>query len=162
MSVGHDNLVNAIKLEIQQSSSEGINKAIKDLKKLDIFLDTTKNINISLAPFEEMIEQSISKTLSDIEKKYKNNKDIEKSFDTLEYRIRFLIEYVVDKTYWYSYVKTGDSFNYKKAIVDFHGSKDEESHPKEILLNQINIDDIPPYHPFCDCSIKFKKGEKKV
>ena len=72
-----------------------------------------------------------------------------------------MLEFILPKMYWYSYLKTGQALKYTHAEVNFDGSEDEENHSKYIDLNNINLDDIPPYHPFCDCEIKFKKGAKK-
>ena len=71
-----------------------------------------------------------------------------------------MLEYVLPKVYWYSYLKTGQALKYTKAEVDFKDSKDQEEHSKYIDIKSINLDDIPPYHPFCDCTIKFMKGDK--
>ena len=74
--------------------------------------------------------------------------------------MRFMLEYILPKVYWYSYLKTGESFNYSKAYIDFGTSDDKEKYNQTINLNAINIDTIPPFHSFCSCKITFKKGEK--
>ena len=89
----------------------------------------------------------------------KNNNDprfIEVVFSSLEYRIRFMLESVLPKVYWYSYLRTGEEYNIKEAEIIFNGSEDEKEHSKIINLKNINLDDIPPFHPFCDCKVKFK------
>ena len=79
----------------------------------------------------------------------------------MQYRIRFMLEYIMPKVYWFSYLKTGEAFGYKKAYIDFGDSDDAKYHKQTIDLNALNIDDVPPFHPFCDCEIIFKKGDKK-
>ena len=113
---------------------------------------------------EDSAKKSLEKLLKDVKKKVEKEEDSKKIkaiFESMEYRIRFMLEYVLPKMYWYSYLKTGQALKYTHAEVDFNGSEDEKEHSKNIDLNNINLDDIPPYHPFCDCKINFKKGAKK-
>ena len=72
-----------------------------------------------------------------------------------------MLEYILPKAYWYSFLKTGLEFKYNKARIDFDGSDDEKDHSKTIDLKNINLDEIPPFHPFCDCKITFMKGARK-
>ena len=45
------------------------------------------------------------------------------------------------------------------AKVEFGDSSDKEKYPEIIDVNAFNIDEIPAYHPFCDCKIKFIKNK---
>lgn len=155
-----DNMLAEAKLYMQVASVEGINAATNDIKAIQKHAVILPRVRVSLSMLEEEAKKSLQKTLKDIQKKVKDeedNKKIRAIFESMEYRIRCMLEFVLPKTYWYSYLKTGNAFNYKKAIVDFDGSDDAKEHSKSIDLNNINMDDIPPYHPFCDCSINFKK-----
>lgn len=155
-----DNMLAEAKLYMQVASVEGINAATNDIKAIQKHAIILPRVRVSLSMLEEEAKKSLQKTLKDIQKKVKNEEDDKKIraiFESMEYRIRFMLEFVLPKTYWYSYLKTGNAFNYKEAIVDFDGSDDAKEHSKSIDLNNINMDDIPPHHPFCDCSINFKK-----
>lgn len=159
-----ENMLMETKIYINMSSVDGINAATKDIRKMQNTIVTLPSIRISTSIIEDYARKSIKKTLSDLNKKIKNEEDpkkIKAIFESLEYRIRFMLEFISPKMYWYAYLKTGQVLKYNEAEVDFKGSSDEETHSKIIDLNNINLDDIPPYHPFCDCSIKFKKGVKK-
>lgn len=158
-----EDLLAETRLEMQQYSFEAMDKARNDISKLENKHIVQPHTQISLIQFEEMAEESLRKTLNDIKKKIKDSDDpkhIKAVFDTMEYRIRFMLEYVLPKVYWYSYLKTGEALGYEKANIDFGDSDDAKDHPKVVNLNALDIDNIPPYHPFCDCKIVFKKGDK--
>lgn len=137
-------------------------QALKDLKK-DLNLNEINLNDISLN--EEILEfrKTIKNTFKDIKKKInqKNDDDININsiFTVMEYRIRFCIETLIPKAYWTYYVQAGKQLGVKKATIIFNGSKDAENHEKNIDLNNFSKDDIPPFHPFCDCKIKLKKGD---
>lgn len=161
--LAYETLLSEARIEMQQYSFDASQKAISDIKKIENSDSVSPVINISLMQFEEMAEESLQKTLKDIKKRIKENNDpkhIKAVFEAMEYRIRFMLEYVLPKVYWYSYLQTGKSLNYDTAYIDFGDSDDAKSHPKTVDLNALNIDEIPPYHPFCDCKIVFKKGDK--
>ena len=155
-----DNMLAEAKLYMQVASVEGVNAASQEIRTIQKSVVTLPRIKVSLSMMEEEARKSLQKTLKDIRKKVKDEEDekkIKAIFESMEYRIRFMLEFVLPKTYWYSYLKTGNALKYKTATVDFNGSDDAKDHSKTIDLNNINMDDIPPYHPFCDCSIKFNK-----
>lgn len=159
-----DNMLMETKIYMNMSSIDGVNAATQDIKKIQKSIVTLPTIRISMSLCEEEAKKSLTKLLKDVKKKIKDEKDpkqIKAIFESLEYRIRFMLEFILPKMYWYSYLKTGQALKYTHAEVDFNGSEDEENHSKKIDLSNINLDDIPPYHPFCDCKINFKKGAKK-
>lgn len=145
--------------EMQVTSLRGITDASNYVnKKLDKPVLLPK-VSISYEPFEKMCNESLTKLFKEARNRIKNNNDprfIEVVFSSLEYRIRFMLESVLPKVYWYSYLRTGEEYNIKEAEIIFNGSEDEKEHSKIINLNNINLDDIPPFHPFCDCKVKFK------
>ena len=161
--LGKENLMHECKLYIQQEAMQGVFDASKQIEKMNKKRLFKKTTTISQSLFEDMCKKSLTKLFKEIEKRTKDNKEpknIENVFNTLEYRIRFMLEYVLPKAYWYSYLKAGESYGLKSATVQFNGSEDEKEHDKEIDLKAINLDEIPPYHPFCDCKVKFNKGGK--
>ena len=161
MPLALDNMKAEAKIFIHVSSVEGIDAAMKEIRKTHKDYSSYPKMKVVLTEFEDMANDSLKKILKDIEKRIKvKDADINNIFGTLEYRIRFMLEYVLPKVYWYSYLKTGQALKYTKAEVDFKDSKDQEEHSKYIDIKSINLDDIPPYHPFCDCTIKFMKGDK--
>ena len=159
-----ENMLMETKIYMNMASIEGVNAATQDIRKIQKSIVTLPTIRISMSLCEDSAKKSLEKLLKDVKKKVEKEEDSKKIkaiFESMEYRIRFMLEYVLPKMYWYSYLKTGQALKYTHAEVDFNGSEDEKEHSKNIDLNNINLDDIPPYHPFCDCKINFKKGAKK-
>lgn len=157
------NMMEDVKLNMQIYSLKGINEASDEIEKLKNEKVILPRITVSLTQFEEEAYATLKNILEDIKKKLKKDYSedhVNDVFDVLEYRIRFMLEYILPKVYWYSYLKTGESFNYSKAYIDFGTSDDKEKYNQTINLNAINIDTIPPFHSFCSCKITFKKGEK--
>lgn len=158
-----DNMLMEAKIYMNMVSVDGVEAATKDIKKMTKSIVTLPRVSISLSIMEEQARKNLKKLLKDIQKKVSKEDDpkmIQAIFESMEYRIRFILEYVLPKTFWYSYLKTGQALKYTHAEIDFDGSDDEDNHSNMIDLNNINLDEIPPFHPFCDCSIKFMKGAK--
>lgn len=163
MPLAKNSLVAEIKRQIDLKSVDGMQKAISELSKENDFLPMP-NVNIDLTYFYDEVEEKIERLLKDIKSRIKladSKEAIQLVFSTLEYRIRFLLEYVMPKTYWYSFLKTGAFYGVKKAYVNFGDSEDAEKHPKEINTMSFDYKDIPAYHSFCDCKLSFKAGDKK-
>ena len=161
--LGYDNLLSLIKIEMQHHSLKAINQSTIDISKIEGTKLMSPSVSIPLMLFEDMIEKDLKKLLKDIKNRIGESTDlvnIDSVFVTLEYRLRFMIEYILSKVYWFSYLKSGESYGYTQAHIEFNDSKDSESHSEDINIKSLNIDEIPPFHPFCDCKIYFKKGEK--
>lgn len=158
-----ENMLMETRIYMNMVSVDGVNAAVNEINKTSKSRVVLPRISVSMSLIENEAKKSLKKTLKDVQAKVKNEEDPKKIraiFESMEYRIRFMLEFILPKMYWYSYLKTGLTLKYNFAEVDFKGSKDEEEHSKIIDLNNINLDDIPPYHPFCDCTIKFMKGAK--
>lgn len=163
--LARDGMVSELKTLIQMVSYDAIAKATEDLSGSSNYR-LLPNIKVSVSSFCEEADETITNVLKDIKKRLKeiDTKDVgqvKAVFDALEYRIRFLIEYVMPKAYWYSYIKAGAELGAEKAYIKFNGSKDQDEHPSEIDTNNFLIEDIPAYHAFCDCKVSFKKAGEK-
>jgi len=162
--VAKDSIMAEIKTHIQLKAYDGMSKAISDLnveKDKNHYL--LPNMNMSLEQFYEEAEKTLKGILNDIKKRVKTNRDttaVNAVVNSLEYRLRFLLEFIMPKVYWYSYIKAGAFYGIEKAYIVFNGSSDAETHPAEIDTKAFSIDDIPAYHSFCDCKVSFKAGDK--
>ena len=155
------NMMEDIKINMQMYSLEGINKATDDIEKIQDKKLILPSVKISLTQFEEESRKTLQTLLKDIQKRLKEDTSenhINDVFDVLEYRIRFMLEFVLPKVYWFSYLKTGEAFKYDKAYIDFGDSEDVKDYNKTIDIYNLNVDEIPPFHSFCSCKITFKKG----
>ena len=164
---GIKNILSSIRNHMQIYSLDGVRDASLDIQKIEKYKVLLPSNEIKLYPFEKEARDTLKKLLSDIKKKLiKNNyKDdlniVDDVFSSLQYRLRFLLEYILPKVYCYSYLTTGAALGYKKAYVNFDKSEDAEKYSEEIDLENINLNNIPPFHSFCNCKVYFKKGEKK-
>ncbi len=153
-----DGMLSEIKIQIGSSSKQGIEKAIQDIKGSSN--DFIENITVSTSMFVEEADKTLTALLKDIKQRInESDTEIKKKeiFNTLEYRLRYLIENDLPKVYWYSYVRAGAELGEKFAYIDFDGSEDKKTHPARISTNNFKLEDIPAYHPFCDCKVNFKK-----
>ncbi len=156
--ISKDGISKEIKNYMNLASRAGSLRAIRESDERDSTISPAKvNLNI----IEDIVDSKIKGLLKDIKSKINESKDPESVFDTLEYRIRFLIEYVIPKSYWYSYIKTCSQIGVKKVFIDFDGSEDEKGRNKEIDTKNFSLEDIPAYHPFCNCEVTQKAGEDK-
>lgn len=114
---------------------------------------------ILLTDFYEETDLQIQSLLTDIKSKINSGLDSTSTFDALEYRLRFSIDFLIRKAYWYSFVKTGKELGAKKAYVLFNSDKDKKDNNKLIDLNEFTYDNIPAYHSFCDCRITFDRDK---
>ena len=164
ISITKESLNIEIKNLIKKSSNEGKEQALKDIKKVykNKNLNEISVIDITLNIFYEKSDITIKNIFSDIKKKLDGNREkenVETVLNALEYRFRYLIEYILPKAKWYSYIKICNAAEIKKVKVDFGDSNDSENHNEIINTNAFSLDMIPAYHPFCDCKLKLEKNE---
>ncbi len=155
--IAKDSISKEIKKYVYLAVESGKIKALEDSDKGG----DAQGLKINISELEKYVESKIKTLLTDIKNKLKTAKDIESVFDVMEYRIRYLIEYIIPKSYWYAYVKTNKELGVKELEIDFNGSDDEKNHKKEIDTSNFALEDIPAFHPFCDCEIRSKVVNKK-
>ena len=164
ISITKESLNIEIKNLIKKSSNEGKEQALKDIRKIykNKNLNEISVIDITLNTFYEKSDITIKNIFSDIKKKLDGNREkenVEIVLNALEYRFRYLIEYILPKAKWYSYIKICNAAKIKKVKVNFGNSNDSEKHNEIINTNAFSLDMIPAYHPFCDCKLKLEKNE---
>lgn len=160
VSITMDSLKQEMSKLIYEASEEGKKLAIKDLKEMGADLSKVGQVVISLDRFSESSASNIKDIFKDIKERLDDKREftqIESVINALEYRFRFMIEYILPKTVWYSYLMIGKSADIKTAEVKFGNSKDAEKYDSVVKLNSFSLDDIPAFHPFCDCKLKFNK-----
>lgn len=161
ISAGIDSMMNTFRQSFTDVSFKASNECRDDSNKLAGY-NKAINVHVETSIMEEKVRKDLTKLFKNIITKIDDSNDpgkIESVFRAMEYRLRFIIEYAMPQVYWYSYVKTAQSFGYKNAYIRFDGSKDEEKHAKVIDLNHFSLDSIPPFHPFCDCMVYLKKED---
>ena len=167
ISLTLDSMTDEMKLLINKSVEEGMNSAKKDLKSMNIDSTMIATLNISVDSFYEQSRENMRDIFKDIKTRLDGNREfsnVEAVINALEYRFRFMIEYILPKIVWYSYCKAGEVTGLKKAKVIFGDSADANTHNEIVYFNVLSLNDIPAFHPFCDCKMKFlrtKEGDKK-
>lgn len=164
LMLGADGIVRDLIAEVHSYALKGITDAKFDVHKLG-YEFIGENINVSTSLFEEETKNTVENLLKDIKERIAKTEDkieIKATFDAMAYRMRYLINYVLPKAYWFHYVKTGAAYGIDKAYIDFDGSDDSKTHRSTIDTSNFGMDDIPAFHAFCDCKVLFRKvGDSK-
>ena len=152
-----DSLVKALKTELDMSGQEGIIRALRDNKIHGAY----QLEKISSKLFDDLSSLTITNMAKDILKGVKKaeSSEIGDIIDNVEYRLRFLIEFIIPKIYWYNYVKTCASVGVDKVYIKFNGSDDADDHSSVIHTKNFSWEDIPAFHSYCDCEISLTKPE---
>ena len=104
---------------------------------------------------ESLIQDSIERLSNVIYKQIKkDDKSPRTVMDALEYRLRFTVEYVVSKAYWYGYSLEAKKNGASRLKIQFHSDDDKKEHNETVDLHHLSIYRIPPFHPYCRCSLK--------
>lgn len=135
---------------MRDAKEQYIAKGFKNKSNLD------KTIIIDYDNLIESLDKDLISIRDDISKRL--DKGTENAFDTLKYRLRFLIEYFLPKTYHYSFLHSGKHFGVSKARIVFNeGSEDKKKYEEVLDLQEISLDNIPAFHSFCKCTAEFIK-----
>ena len=160
LPLGRDGIIKTLKEYVEDEAQLGIQKAIKDSKQKDISL---KKLTLVLINDEiDKVTKGLFKDLKQRLARAEDRHEKEAVFDALEYRLRFLTEHVVAKSYTYAYVKTCEQLGIKKVYVDFGKSDDKNSHKPVIDTSNFALDDIPPFHAYCTCNLKINNKQQEV
>lgn len=160
MSISLESLSLIMNELIDLSAREGLDIAKIDLDKLEMDSNNIATIKLALDRFKEQSRKDIKGILKDIKTRLKDNREFEQVdavINALEYRFRCMLEGILPKVVWYSYLVAGKACGVERAVIDFGDSSDADKHEEEINLKAYSLDDIPAFHPFCDCKVKFEK-----
>lgn len=158
MQFAKTSIEDIIKKEVETYKSKGIYDATKEVQKIEpVDIRIVPNVKIDMSEIEKEIEIVLRDLFKDMKKKIKSGEEPEKAIDSLEYRLRFLIDFVMRKTYWYAFIKAGNVLGMKKAYVIFNSEDDAEERDSVINTNSFSLDDIPAYHSFCNCKLTYQE-----
>lgn len=147
-----------LKKEVEAYKSKGIYDATAEVQKIEpVNIRLVPNVKVDLSDIEKEIDIVLKDLFKDMNKRIRAGEEPEKVVDSLEYRLRFLVDFVMRKTYWYAFAKAGNVLGMKKAYVIFNSEEDSENRKKEINTASFSIDDIPAYHSFCNCKLTYQK-----
>lgn len=158
MQFAKTSIEDVLKKEVETYKSKGIYDATAEVQKIEpVDIRIVPNVKIDMSEIEKEIEIVLRDLFKDMKKKIKSGEEPEKAIDSLEYRLRFLIDFVMRKTYWYAFVKAGNVLGMKKAYVIFNSEDDAEGRDSVINTNSFSLDDIPAYHSFCNCKLTYQE-----
>lgn len=153
IKISKDALLKEINALIENASHTGSTRCINDHKLKERY--SIKALTMSEA--KKHAREKVSTLLNDIQSLIKKGEDVQAVFSSLEYRLRFLMEYIIPKTYWYSYAQTARQLGTKKIYVQFGDSEDREEHEATIDTARVDFNEIPAYHSYCSCRLSLKK-----
>lgn len=158
-----EDMVEIISEYIHEYSLNGSRDAIRELNRLH--KTSYGNYNLTeeeLKDFYEEANKDINNLLNDIKSEVITNRDnISEYFENVEYRLRFFTDFIIRKTYWYSFIRTGNATGIKDAYIIFNSENDNNQRNDKINTDNFGYDDIPAYHSFCNCNITFNKEKYK-
>lgn len=157
--IARDGIVKELKKEIAMMASGGITQAAKDSKKQ---INSEKIVMIQI---EKMATDIVTSLFKDIQKKIEvdgADRQLKESvFDSMEYRLRFLVEHIISKSYWYAYVKSCSQMDINKVYVIFNSDEDKKKHKEIINTKSFDLEDIPAFNSYCGCAVSLKKAGDK-
>ena len=144
-------LQHTLKIYLQDSAKQGYAQAQLSDHRVEV-----SDIDIDCDPVIHAADRTVERFVKDLSKKVNvKGADIQSIFDVMEYRLRFACIYFTKKALNYGIIK-GYAVQGVKTLplelTDTH--KDREA---AINTDNFNIDQIPPFSPYCSCSIKRPK-----
>ena len=117
------------------------------------------DVEIDISKVTKLADKDLKRFVADLAKRTEKAESIDSCFDFMEYRLRFACVYYTQKAYWYGVVKGYAVQGIKKLQLDLNDThKDRKS---TILTDDFDIDQIPPFAPYCKCGIKDPKKEEE-
>ena len=110
------------------------------------------DVEIDISKVTKKADKDLSRFVADLAKRAASAEDVDSCFAFMEYRLRFICVYYTQKTYWYGVVKGYAVQGVKELHLDLTDThKDRKS---TINTGNFDIDQIPPFAPYCTCGIK--------
>ena len=115
------------------------------------------DVEIDISKVTKKADKDLSRFVADLAKRAEAANDIDSCFKFMEYRLRFTCVYYTQKAYWFGFVKGYAVQGVKELQLDLTDThKDRKS---TIKTGNFDIDQIPPFNPYCTCGIKDPKNE---
>ena len=120
--------------------SEGFNRSAIEYSPL--YSTLSDNMRNSILSIKNDILSAIEKD---------DGLDINSVFEKFEYRIDYLLSYYPEKARILGIAHNAKMLGLTELKLKLHGDKDSSEHSDIVNLNSYVLDDIPPFHPFCEC-----------
>jgi hypothetical protein len=110
------------------------------------------DIHIDFSEVTKRADADLDRFVANLFKKVEAADNIDSCFNFMEFRLRFICVFWTQKAYWYGDVKGYAVQSIPKLDLDLTDThKDRKS---TISTDSFDIDDIPPFAPYCSCGIK--------
>lgn len=114
-------------------------------------------VDIDLSPIKKIADDTAARFVNDLVKKVETSIDATSVIDFMAYRVRFACEYLSQKAYWSAFIQTGHHAGIEKAHIIFNENSKHSKNRKSIIkTDSFQIDDIPPFSPYCNCRVAFR------
>ena len=157
LPVGKDAVKREMRKSIEGSFSLGVDKAYIDVGRYTPY----KTEQYHLEPIIAEANSTIDGLFNDLTsrcKKAEAPKEVGNHFDTLEYRLRFMCEYIAPKAYWYGFIKGCASLGIEQVEIQLSKNEDPQEHKTVVNTRNFSLGDIPAYHAYCSCKVTLKTG----
>lgn len=114
---------------------------------------------------ERFMERLLQRISDAIRATYSRNDLIKRVygvFGSLEYQIRFLTGYEIQKAYNYAYALALYNAGHDRAEIVHYSECAECNLITEFSLSPMSYDKVPPFHSSCSCQLRLKGGEENV
>lgn len=148
-------LQHTLKIYLLDSAKQGYAQAQLSDHRVEL-----SDIDIDCDPVVHAADKTVERFLKDLAKKVNGkDADIQSIFDVMEYRLRFACIFFTKKALNYGIVKGYAVQGVKTLPLDLTDTdKDRDS---TINTDNFNIDQIPPFSPYCSCSIRRPKTRSR-
>ncbi len=89
----------------------------------------------------------------------KTEKDVLNVFESQKYRIGFIVDWFIKKSYWLGIASSLGAQGHDSVLVKCVNSDSNDichSYSKKVNLKKFSLDQIPPYHSKCECSLELQ------
>jgi hypothetical protein len=115
------------------------------------------DVEIDISKVTKLADKDLTRFVADLAKRTETAADVDSCFEFMEYRLRFICVYYTRKAYWFGVIKGYAVQGVEKLWLDLTDThKDRKS---TINTGSFDIDEIPPFAPYCTCGIKDPKNK---
>ena len=115
------------------------------------------DVEIDISKVTKLADKDLARFVADLAKRTEAAADVDSCFEFMEYRLRFICVYYTRKAYWFGVIKGYAVQGVEKLWLDLTDThKDRKS---TINTGSFDIDEIPPFAPYCTCGIKDPKNK---
>ena len=157
LSSGKEAVKREVGNSIEYSFRYGVDQSYRDAGQYSPVQTEQAHLEVIVAEANNTVD-SLFNDLAKKTNKAETPEAIGLIFDSLEYRLRFLSEYIAPKSYWYGYMKGCSSLGINQVEIEFNSEDDKREHKTVVNPMKFSVGDIPAYHAYCSCKVVLRKS----